>query len=312
MFQQTIKKSITITGIGAHSGLETSISLIPAVENHGIIFKRIDLPSSENIIPALWSYVTDTRLCTKISNTHRASISTIEHLMAALAAKKIDNLLIEINGAEVPILDGSAQPFLEALEQVEIITQKSPRNYLRVLKAVSASDGDRWAQINPSLDQFSLEYTFRNRGTNALETYNSSDALRDFENDLSSARTFGFLEDVEKLYAAGLAKGSSLRNAVVFDKDKVLNPEGLRFSDECARHKALDVVGDLYLAGLPIIGHFEGYCSGHSLNNDLLRKLLNDRSAWIIESSGAPKRFPTHIPQKSTPSREQMPRFGTY
>lgn len=317
MFQKTIKNSISITGIGAHSGEKTTCSLIPASEDHGIVFKRTDLPSHQNIVPALWSYVTETRLCSKISNTYGASVSTIEHLMAALAAKKIDNLLIEINGPEVPILDGSAHPFFEALEQAEIVTQKSSRKYLRVIKTVAVNKGDAWAEIRPNSTQhngFSLNYTFRNRGTNAFETYTSSDPLEYFETDLSTARTFGFLEDVQKLYEAGLAKGSSLENAVVFDKDKVLNPEGLRFSNECARHKALDVVGDLYLAGLPIAGHFEGYCSGHSLNNELLKILLNDRSSWVIESETLIKKvrpYSSYMQQKNT-SSDHQPRFGTY
>ena len=273
MYQQTIKNAISLTGIGAHSGNTTTITLFPAPENHGIVFKRVDLPQTQNIIPALWSYVTDTQFCTKVSNNYGASVATIEHLMAALAAKKIDNLLVEINGPEIPILDGSAQPFFETIDTTGTAKQKSPRHYLRVLKTITLSTDDIWAEIRPSLTGFSLNYTFRNRGTNTFETYESQDVLQDFSEGLAPARTFGFLEDVQKLYDAGLAKGSSLENAVVFDQGKVLNPEGLRFPDECARHKALDVVGDLYLAGMPLIGSFEGHCSGHSMNNTLLMQM---------------------------------------
>lgn len=316
MFQQTIKNSISLTGVGAHSGNKTTMTLLPAADNHGVIFKRKDLDHNQNVIPALWSYVTDTQFCTKISNNYGASVSTIEHIMAALSAKRIDNLMIEIDGPEIPILDGSSQPFFEALEAVGTTLQKSSRPYLKVLKPVTVSNGDIWAELKPSQDCFSLNYTFRNRGTHTFERYQSADVLQDFENELASARTFGFLEDVQKLYDAGLAKGSSLENAVVFDRDKVLNPEGLRFPDECARHKALDVVGDLYLAGMPIIGAFEGYCSGHSLNNTLLRKLLNDRSAWGIEADIPLKKMESYNsplrPTNMDSSQHHNPRFGTY
>ncbi|MFN7662456.1 MAG: UDP-3-O-acyl-N-acetylglucosamine deacetylase [Alphaproteobacteria bacterium] len=315
MFQKTIKQNVSITGVGAHSGIETKISLIPAPENHGIVFKRTDL-TSKNIIPALWSYVTDTRLCTTISNISNVSVSTIEHLMAALSAMEIDNLLIEINGAEVPILDGSAHPYLSILENIGTTTQNEKKSYLKILKPISVKQGESWAQIKPAQDGFSLHYTFRNRSTNAFERYTSQDALKDFKNHLAPARTFGFLEDVEKLYAAGLAKGSSLENAVVFDEGKVLNPEGLRFDNECARHKALDVIGDLFLAGIPIIGHFEGYCSGHSLNNMLLEALLKDRSAWSIITKDPPASHPHHpgpYQRHQNISLNEKPlRFGTF
>lgn len=316
MFQHTIKNSISLTGVGAHSGSKATVNLVPAADNHGIVFKRIDLSETQNIIPALWSYVTDTRLCTKISNNSGIFISTIEHVMAALAAKKIDNILIEVNGPEIPILDGSAQPFLEALNEAKKVEQKTPRNYLKVLKPISVSQDDIWAEIRPNnYSALSLAYTFRNRGTHAFETYQSPDVIKDFEIDLASARTFGFLEDVQKLLDAGLAKGSSLENAVVFDRENVLNPEGLRFSNECARHKVLDIVGDFYLAGMPIIGAFEGYCSGHSINNTLLRKLLNDRSAWTIESVHMSKRREhTHpfLRFNNTDTDQNSARFGTY
>jgi UDP-3-O-[3-hydroxymyristoyl] N-acetylglucosamine deacetylase len=231
--------------------------------------------------------------------------------------KKIDNVLIEVNGPEIPILDGSAQPFFEALTTAEPVSQRSARNYLKVLKPITVNQGDIWAEIKPSTEnKFSLAYTFRNRGTNHFETYQSQDVIEDFETDLASARTFGFLEDVQKLLEAGLAKGSSLDNAVVFDRETILNPEGLRFPEECARHKVLDIVGDLYLAGMPVIGAFEGYCSGHSMNNTLLRKLLNDRSAWTIESPQMNRREDHTHPflrfNKADSSHAISPRFGTY
>jgi UDP-3-O-[3-hydroxymyristoyl] N-acetylglucosamine deacetylase len=316
MFQQTIKNSISLTGIGAHSGEKTTLTLLPAPEHHGIVFKRTDLPEPQNIIPALWSYVSDTKFCTKISNNYNASVATIEHLMAALAAKKIDNISIEVDGPEIPILDGSAKPFFDLLGKVGTTAQKAPRNYLRVLKPITVNNGDVWAEIKPNHLTLSLRYTFRNRGTNTFETYQSQNVLQAFEDELSAARTFGFLEDVQKLYDAGLAKGSSLENAVVFDQGKVMNPEGLRFDNECARHKALDVVGDLYLAGLPIIGAFEGHCSGHSINNNLLRKLLNDRSAWAIEPGNYATKIESYGPsmrlKNSDSSSQQSARFGTY
>lgn len=317
MFQQTIKNSISLTGVGAHSGNKTTVTLYPAADNNGIVFKRTDINGPQNIIPALWSYVTDTNFCTKISNNSGVFVSTIEHVMAALAAKKIDNVLIEVNGPEIPILDGSAQPFFEALTTAESTSQRSARNYLKVLKPITVNQGEIWAEIKPNTEnKFSLAYTFRNRGTAHFETYHSQDVIEDFETDLAAARTFGFLEDVQKLWDAGLAKGSSLENAVVFDRETVLNPEGLRFPEECARHKVLDIVGDLYLAGMPVIGAFEGYCSGHSMNNTLLRKLLNDRSAWTIESAQLNRREDHTHPflrfNKADSSHTPSPRFGTY
>lgn len=312
MFQNTLKEPISITGVGAHSGQTATVLLMPASENHGIVFTRDDLQNCDTLIPALWSYVVDTRFCTKIANAQNASLATIEHVMAALYAKKIDNALIKIDGPEMPILDGSSKPFIEALDQAGIQPQKARRRYLKILKPISVSQGDAWAEIKPSED-FSIHYTFRNKETGVLEVYHTDNALESFAQELSPARTFGYLQDVEKLYNAGLAKGSSLKNAVVFDKGKVLNPEGLRFHNECARHKALDVVGDLYLSGMPLIGTFKGYCSGHSLNNMLLKTLLNDKSAWTIEA------FTPKTPKPSLPSRERSSdpyqhdvRFGTY
>lgn len=279
--QRTLKSSVTFEGVGVHSGMPVSVEVCPAPIDHGIKFQRVDL-ADQPVIPALWSHVTDTRLCTKISSGD-VHVGTIEHITSALAAERVDNALVKISGAEVPIMDGSAAPFLEEIAKTGTIAQTAPRKFLVIKKAIKVSKGDTWAQIKPYENTFAVRYMFKNRFNNILETYDSEDVIADFGSDLSSARTFGFLEEVEQLRAAGLAKGGSLDNAVVFDKGAVMNPEGLRYDNECARHKALDVVGDLYLAGMPIIGKFEGFSSGHALNNALLQKLLNDRSAWSVE-----------------------------
>ncbi|MDC0349273.1 UDP-3-O-acyl-N-acetylglucosamine deacetylase [Alphaproteobacteria bacterium] len=315
MFQRTIKNSISLTGIGIHSGAPVTLTLTPASIDHGLVFQRTDLAAGQNEIPALWSYVTDTKLCTKISNSAGASVGTIEHLISALSAQKVDNLLIKLDGPEVPIMDGSAQPFWDLIEEAGVETQTAARSYIKVLKKIKVEGvGDTWAEIRPTASPcLSVHYTFLNRALDTLETYQSDDVLSDFQGNLASARTFGFLEEVEKLRQMGLAKGGSLENAVVFDQGKILNDEGLRFSDECARHKALDVVGDLYLAGFPLVGAFEGYCSGHALNNALIRKVLNDKSAWTIETKPHLQKSSSHaFPVKNKDLSDPAPRFGTY
>ena len=306
--QKTVGSEISFEGVGIHSGVATVVRICPAPANHGIQFERTDLPSSPRV-PALWSYVTDTKLCTKLS-TSEASIGTTEHLMAALAAYQIDNALIKINGPEVPIMDGSSKVFTDALSNISLTEQTAPRKYLVIRKTVKVANGDAWAQLKPHHNTFSIRFMFKNRFNNVLESYDTDDAITMF-GDLAPARTFGFLEEVEYLRSIGLAKGGTLENAVVFDKGAIVNPEGLRFENECARHKALDVLGDLYLAGMPIIGRFEGFSSGHTLNNQLLQSLLNDRDAWSIEhvAQSLPNR--PNKAQKTQTLRTKTSQFGT-
>lgn len=284
--QKTLKQKLSFKGIGVHSGDPTTLTVLPAGPDHGIQFKRIDLPGSP-LIPALWSYVSDTTLCTRL--THKqASVATVEHLMAALAAHQIDNALVHINGEEVPIMDGSSDIFFKAIEKSGTLSQQSVRRYIVIKKTVKITQEDAWAQIKPHYTSaFSVRYLYKNKTNNILEAYDTPDVVASFKEDISSARTFAFLEEVEFLKSKGLIKGGSLENAVVFDKGVPLNKDGLRFENECARHKALDVLGDFYLAGLPIIGRFKGFASGHKMNNQLLRTLLSDRSAWSVATLSA-------------------------
>lgn len=279
--QRTLKTSINCSGVGLHSGARMTMTLHPAEENYGIHFKRTDIAGAGAVIPALWDHVVDTRMCTTIGNRDGVTIGTVEHLMAALAGCGIDNALIELNGPEVPIMDGSSQPFVFLVECAGVVDQDAPRRIIRILKPVSVNDGA--ATLIPgthlSLD-FEIDFDSEavSRQSISIGIVNGS-----FAKELARARTFGFLHEVEALWEAGLAKGGSLDNAVVVSGDQILNEGGLRFDDEFVRHKVLDAVGDLYLAGAPIIGGFRGICSGHATNNALLRALFNDADAWCYD-----------------------------
>ncbi|MCH8237397.1 MAG: UDP-3-O-acyl-N-acetylglucosamine deacetylase [Proteobacteria bacterium] len=278
--QRTLKSSISCSGVALHSGEKVSLTLNPADAGTGIVFKRTDIAGGGASIPAKWDRVVDTRMCTTIGNGDGVTVATVEHLMAALSGCGIDNALIELNGSEVPIMDGSAQPFVFLVECAGVVEQDKPRRVIRVLKSVSARDGGGEARLSPgsilSLD-FKIDFDCDavSRQTYSIGVINGS-----FAKELARARTFGFLHEVEALWAAGFAKGGSLENAVVVSGDKVLNEGGLRYDDEFVRHKILDAVGDLYLAGAPIIGKFEGIYSGHATNNALLRALFADPEAW--------------------------------
>ena len=282
--QRTLKSSISCSGVGLHSGEKVSLTLNPADSGTGIVFKRTDIAGGGASIPAKWDHVVDTRLCTTIGNGDGVTVATVEHLMAALAGCGIDNALIELNGSEVPIMDGSAQPFVFLVECAGVVDQDEPRRVIRVLKSVSARDGNGEARLSPgsflSLDiKIDFDCDAISRQSLSIGIVNGS-----FAKELARARTFGFLHEVEALWAAGFAKGGSLENAVVVSGDKVLNEGGLRYEDEFVRHKILDAVGDLYLAGAPIIGKFEGVYSGHATNNALLRALFADPEAWKYDA----------------------------
>lgn len=281
MLQQTIKNPVSFQGVGVHSGRSVICTLLPAPENHGIWFKRCDITSNDSMIPALWDHVVSTSLCTTIGNESGVNVSTVEHIMAALFALNITNLLIEIDGEEMPILDGSALPFYTEIKRAGVTQQNALRHTIRVLKPIKVQHKETWALLEPA-DDFSLLYTFQLRNSSAIQTFSSTNIQNDFEKRLAPARTFGFLEDIDKLRQAGLARGGSLDNAVVFDGERVLNDSGLRFNDECARHKALDAIGDLYLVGPSLQARFTGHCSGHTLNNILLQTLFRDKSAWFL------------------------------
>jgi len=278
--QRTLKTSIDCSGVGLHSGAKVAMILNPADTGHGIQFKRTDV-AGEPLIPARWDHVVDSRMHTTLGNADGVTIGTVEHLMAAFAGCGIDNALIEIDGPEVPIMDGSSHPFVFLLECAGVVEQDAPRRVIRILKDVSSTEGN--ARLTPgshlSLD-FEIDFA---DGAVSQQTLSIGIVNGSFARELARARTFGFLGDVERLRAAGLAKGGSLDNAIVVSGDKILNEGGLRFEDEFVRHKALDAVGDLYLAGAPIIGKFHGVCSGHAANSALLHALFADPDAWCYD-----------------------------
>lgn len=279
--QQTVKNQFVLKGIGLHSGIKVNLTVQPAKIDNGIKFVRTDL-SKDNSINALWSNVTSTNHCTTISNDKRASVSTIEHLMSALSGMHIDNANILIDGPEVPIMDGSSFPFVEQLEFSGIDVQNADRKFLLINKEIQVSYKDSYAKIIPN-KQFSIDFEIEfesdliNKQSCQLQLINGN-----YKSDISTARTFGFEKDVDYLRSNGLALGGSLDNAVVVGENNILNKEGLRFEDEFVRHKILDSIGDLYLAGNPMQGYFYGNKSGHYLNNQLLRKLFSDKSNFDL------------------------------
>ena len=286
--QKTISNIVECMGIGLHGGDEVKIIFKPAPENSGIIFRRID--DQKNLvveIKANFENVFSTTLCTSLSSVcGKYQIATVEHLMAALWGCGIDNIIIEINADEIPIMDGSSIEFVSLFENAGIIQQYVAKKYLEILKSIRVEEGDAYAELTPGKGfSINMEIDFAHKliSKQALHFTGSSN---DFKLDLSSARTFGFIKDVEQLKKMGLAKGGSLENAVVLDEENILNKDGLRYSDEFVRHKVLDSIGDLYLAGYNIVGEFLGKKSGHKLNNLLLRKLFKDKSAWrVIEEA---------------------------
>lgn len=278
--QQTLSKAVTIQDIGLHSGKQITMEMMPAKENHGIVFIRVDRPQGENVIPALWDNVVDTQLCTVISNTYGASVGTIEHVMSALRGCGIDNVRIEIDGAEVPAMDGSAIAFVEAIERAGIVEQNYYKRYIRVLKEVSVEEDGKRVTLTPDeacTFAGEIEFAHDKIGHQRFETQLVNG---NFKHDIAEARTFGFLHEAEYLRKQGLGLGGSLDNAIILDTEKVMNPEGLRFKNEFIRHKLLDAIGDLYLAGAPILGLYDGVKAGHAMNNKILHALFADDANW--------------------------------
>jgi UDP-3-O-[3-hydroxymyristoyl] N-acetylglucosamine deacetylase len=289
--QRTLRSSIGCVGVGLHSGARTSLTLRPAEADSGIRFMRKDQPLSTPI-EARFDQVCDTTMCTTIGQRDGIFIGTIEHLMAALAAMEIDNVLIEIDGPEVPIMDGSAQPFIFLIECAGVVEQSLPRRWIEILKPVTATALGKSARLEPlpgtTLEENGaaghlFEVDCRIAFDHPLiksQSLSHSLTPESFKANIAAARTFGFAERVEELWARGLALGGSLKNAVVVSQDRVLNDDGLRFEDEFVRHKVLDSIGDLYLAGAPLIGRFIGDCAGHAMHNKVLRALFADPTAW--------------------------------
>ena len=278
--QRTLKSSVSVTGVGLHSGEKVTLSLRPASINSGIVFRRVDVKPVEEIHVQA-HLVHDTRLSTCMEQ-NGVRVATIEHLMSALAGLGIDNAIVEMDRAEVPIMDGSAGTFIFLLQSAGIVEQAASKKFIRIKKTVEVVQGDKWVKFEP-YNGYKLTFTinfshpvFAGSKQHVSVELNEQSYIR----DISRARTFGFMQDVESMRAQGLALGGSLDNAIVMDEYRVLNADGLRFEDEFVKHKVLDAIGDLYLLGHAVIGAFSGFKSGHALNNALLRELLKDESAW--------------------------------
>ena len=284
--QTTLKNAIHCSGTALHHGGHVSMAMIPAPAGSGIVFRRTDLAGRGVSIPADWRHVADMPMCTAIE-ADGVQIATIEHVMAALVGGCIDNLMIEVQGPELPIMDGSAWGFVFMIECAGVVELEAPRRFVKILRPVTLSAGGRSVSLRPG-EGFAIDFEV-DYGAGAIAPQRCEIELVDgaFKNELSRARTFGFLHEVDALRAAGLARGASLENAIVVTHDGVLNEGGLRFPDEFVRHKALDALGDLYLAGAPIMGRFEGRRSGHKLNHRLLRALFQRRDAWCWSDSNA-------------------------
>ena len=284
MRQKTLKSDIECDGLALHSGLPVKMHVCPAAPETGILFRRTDVEPESRDIQARFDNVVDTRLCTKIANEQGISVSTIEHLMAALAGCEIDNAIIKLNAGEVPVMDGSSEPFVKLFEETGVVEQGLPRRIVRVLRSVTVRDGRKFLMITPSDEpsiELEIDFECLRIGRQSRHMPINKDV---FLAEIANSRTFGFLDEVEALQAAGLARGGSLDNAVVLSNGKVLNEGGLRHRDEFVRHKILDCLGDLYLAGSPVLGQVTGSCSGHALNNALLRALLEDETAWVWDT----------------------------
>ena len=280
--QRTLKSLVSATGVGLHTGQKVRMSLRPAQPDTGIVFRRIDLPQPVDV-PARADLVGETRLCSCLVSGS-TKVYTIEHLMSALYGLGVDNAYVDLDGPEVPIMDGSAAPFVLLIQQAGIEEQGAPKRFLRVKKRIEAKDGDKWAALEP-YDGFKLSFSivYKHPVIEKSNTELTVDfATTSYLKEVARARTYGFMQDVEDLRNVGLALGGGLENAVVLDEHRVLNAEGLRFGDEFIRHKILDAIGDLYLLGRPFLAAFSAHKSGHALNNRLLRTLVADPSATEI------------------------------
>jgi UDP-3-O-[3-hydroxymyristoyl] N-acetylglucosamine deacetylase len=293
--QRTLKKAISATGVGLHNGEKVTLTLRPAAVDTGIVFKRVDLPQPNEIL-ATPSAVHDTRMCSALE-ANGVRVATVEHIMSALAGLGVDNVYIDIDAAEIPIMDGSSGPFVFLLQEAGLLEQDAAKKFIRVKKIVEVVEGDKWVRFEP-YHGFKVDFTidfnhpvFEQSGNNVKIDF----AVDSYIKEISRARTFGFMHEVEYLRSNGLARGGSLDNAIVLDEYRVLNTDGLRYDDEFVKHKALDAIGDLYMLGHPILGAFQAYKSGHALNNKLLRALLADAEAWeyitFEKAEDAPSEF---------------------
>ncbi|MDQ1094553.1 UDP-3-O-[3-hydroxymyristoyl] N-acetylglucosamine deacetylase [Xanthomonas sacchari] len=279
--QRTLKNTIRATGVGLHSGDKVYMTLRPAPADHGIVFRRVDLDPAVDV-PADAELVTETTLCTGLSRG-QAKIQTVEHLMSAMAGLGVDNAIVELSSAELPIMDGSAGPFVFLLQSAGIVEQDKAKRFIRIKREVEVRDGDKVARFMPYDGGYKLGFTiqFDHPMIPAKQSRQEIEfSTMAYIKEISRARTFGFMRDLEYMRERNLGLGGSMDNAIVLDEFRVLNDDGLRYADEFVRHKILDAIGDLYLAGGAILGAYEGYKSGHALNNKLVRALLAEQAAW--------------------------------
>ncbi len=299
--QRTLRTQVKTTGVGLHSGVKVEMTLRPAAAGTGILFRRVDLDPPVDI-PVDPYKVTDTRLCSALT-VDKAKVATVEHLMSALAGLGIDNVVIDLTGPEVPILDGSAAPFVFLLQSVGIEELNAPKQFVRILEPIEVKEGDKWVRLSP-YDGFRIDFTidfdhpvFEQTGQVVSVDFDNTSYIR----EVARARTFGFMHEVEMLRNNNLALGGSLDNAIVMDEYRILNADGLRYDDEFVKHKVLDAIGDFYMIGKPIIGRLEAHKSGHALNNQLLRALMEKQSSWKLvtfeNTADAPEAVAHFYPQ---------------
>jgi UDP-3-O-[3-hydroxymyristoyl] N-acetylglucosamine deacetylase len=293
--QRTLKTTVQATGVGLHTGEKVYLTLRPAAIDSGIVFRRVDLDQHADIRAEAHA-VNDTRLSTCLE-ANGARVATIEHLMSALAGLGIDNAIVELTSPELPIMDGSAGTFIFLLQSAGIVEQTAAKKFIRIKKTVEVKDGDKWVRFEP-YNGYKLNFTinfshpvFANTKQNVTVDLGEQSYIK----EVSRARTFGFMQEVEYMRSQGLALGGSLDNAIVMDEYRVINPDGLRFEDEFVKHKVLDAIGDLYLLGHPLIGAFSGHKSGHALNNALCRALLADETAWELITFEKPEEAPDFL-----------------
>ena len=283
--QHTLAGAAIFAGVGLHTGQHVRVAIRPAPANAGVVFIRTDVQDRDNRVPALGEAVVQTRLGTVLGNGAGVTVSTVEHLMAAMCALGVDNAVVELDGPEVPIMDGSAQPFVDLLDHAGLRRQETPRRYIEILEPVEVVEGDAHVTLSPAAGfEMAFEIVFDTAAIGRQRVELTIDEAS-FRAELADCRTFGFLHEVEALRQAGLARGGSIENVVVFDGEVLLNPEGLRRPDEPVRHKALDAVGDLYLLGAPIIGRYDGVRAGHGSNNAVVRALLARPQAWRVRTA---------------------------
>jgi len=283
IMQTTLKNKLLFSGVGIHNGRAVKMSIEPAKPNTGIIFKRVDLDKN-NLIKSIIDNVETSQLCTKITNDHGISISTIEHLMATFNGLKIDNAIIKINSPELPAMDGSSDEYTKKIIKSGIKTQNISRKYLKILKKITVREDHRYISITPANElTIDIEINYPNTII-GNDKFSYKDSKEEFIKNISKARTFAFNEDIKKMRTAGLAIGGSLNNAIVVDKFKIVNSSGLRLDKEFTKHKVLDCLGDFYLLGMPIIGKIECFAPGHRLNEKFIKEILKDKTSYEIQN----------------------------